>query len=287
MPGPPQRNHLVPTLCVGMPSWTLRVLSDGCRTKTTQSVEDGIPTEDRGNEFPILRGRVRRAVSFFCRQLCFLGWKLKQGGILTINSADSKVIGDARPIPPASPLQGGENAQRNPRESHPPRRRFFHPSLVLVVLGIAAAGALFKLRGELSVQALARETRRLVAEQKFEQARGPLERWLKARPSSAEAWFLAAQEMFAANGPEQGFQALERARTLGYPSQKIERQKAIILSRLGRHNEAEPGLRRLLLSSSQPDPEADEALAKCYLETFQLGQAETVIDRWIHDSPGR
>ena len=45
-------------------------------------------------------------------------------------------------------------------------------------------------------------------------------------------------------------------------------------------------MRRLLLSSSQPDPEADEALAKCYLETFQLGQAETVIDRWIHDSPG-
>ena len=45
-------------------------------------------------------------------------------------------------------------------------------------------------------------------------------------------------------------------------------------------------MRRLLLSSSQPDPEADEALAKCYLETFQLGQAETVIDRWIHDAPG-
>jgi hypothetical protein len=35
-----------------MPSWTLRVLlgSVGSSSKTTQSVEDGIPSEDRGNE---------------------------------------------------------------------------------------------------------------------------------------------------------------------------------------------------------------------------------------------
>jgi hypothetical protein len=43
---------LVPTLRVGMTSRTLRVL---CRAalpgqKTTRSVEDGILTEDRGNE---------------------------------------------------------------------------------------------------------------------------------------------------------------------------------------------------------------------------------------------
>jgi hypothetical protein len=43
---------------VGMPSWTLCVLFAGLgglhferrRTRTTRSVEDGIPTEDRGNE---------------------------------------------------------------------------------------------------------------------------------------------------------------------------------------------------------------------------------------------
>ena len=63
-------------------------------------------------------------------------------------------------------------------------------------------------------------------------------------------------------------------------------QKAVILSRLGRHNEAEPVLRQWLLSSTRPDPEADEALAKCYFETFQLGRAESVIDRWIRDVPG-
>jgi tetratricopeptide (TPR) repeat protein len=42
----------------------------------------------------------------------------------------------------------------------------------------------------------------------------------------------------------------------------------------------------LVLSSPKPDPEAHEALAKCYLETFQLGQAEGVINKWISDTPG-
>ena len=156
----------------------------------------------------------------------------------------------------------------------------------LVVLGIALAGVLVKLRHELTVQADGRAARRLVADRQFEEAHQPLERWLQARPSSAEAWFLTAQERFAANRFEPGFLALERARTLGHPPREIERQKAIVLSRLGKHNEAEPVLRRLLLSASKPDPEADEALAKCYLETFQLGQAESVISKWVHDAPG-
>jgi len=158
--------------------------------------------------------------------------------------------------------------------------------LVLVLLGIAMAGAIVKVRDELAVQADAREARRLVADRKFEDAYQPLERWLKARPSSAEALFLTAKEMFAVNRTDQGFMALERARSQGYPLEEIERQKAIVWSRLGRHHEAEPVLRRLLLSSSKPDPEADEALAKCYLETFQLAQAESVIEKWIHDAPG-
>jgi len=140
--------------------------------------------------------------------------------------------------------------------------------LVLALLGITMAGVIVKVRDELAVQADARQARRLVADRKFEDAYQPLERWPKARPSSAEALFLTAKEMFAANVMDQGFVVLERARSQGYPLQEIERQKAIVLSQLGRHHEAKPVLRRLLLSSSKPDPEADEALAKCYLETF-------------------
>jgi len=158
--------------------------------------------------------------------------------------------------------------------------------LVLLLLAITMAGVIVKVRDELAVQADAREARRLVADRKYKDAYQPLERWLKARPSSAEALILTARAMFAANAMDQGFVMLERARSQGYPLREIERQKAIVLTQLGRHNEAEPVLRRLLLSSSKPDPEADEALAKCYLETFQLGQAESVIEKWIQDAPG-
>ena len=51
----------------------------------------------------------------------------------------------------------------------------------------------------------------------------PINRWLRARPTSAEALFLAARGMFAANLFDQGFLALERARVQGYSPQEIAR----------------------------------------------------------------
>jgi predicted Zn-dependent protease len=54
---------------------------------------------------------------------------------------------------------------------------------------------------------------------------------------------------------------------------------------MARYQEAEPVLAKLVKSDSRPDPEVDEALAKCYLETFQLIAADQVIDRWINDAP--
>ena len=164
-------------------------------------------------------------------------------------------------------------------------RRVLIWGLLVVLIGIAIVGVTIKARHELSVQADAREARRLIHEGKFEEAAGPLDRWLKSRPGSAEALFLSARAMFAAGLMDRGFTMLERARTQGHPPREIARQKAIILSHLGRHNEAEPVLSQLSLSSTNPDPEADEALAKCYLETFQLGRAESAIDRWIRDAP--
>ena len=62
-----------------------------------------------------------------------------------------------------------------------PRRRALRgrwvlfSELVLVLLGIAMAGAIVKVRDELAVQADAREARRLVADRMFEDAYQPLE----------------------------------------------------------------------------------------------------------------
>ncbi len=53
-----------------------------------------------------------------------------------------------------------------------------------------------------------------------------------------------------------------------------------------RHDEAASILNPIVFSpAAKADPEADKALAKCYLETFQLGAAAVVIERWIRDAP--
>src|SRR4051794_8618627 len=50
--------------------------------------------------------------------------------------------------------------------------------------------------------------------------------------------------------------------------------EATELLRLGRYDEAAAILSRLVFApGAKPDPEADEALAKCYLESFQLRAA--------------
>jgi Flp pilus assembly protein TadD len=54
---------------------------------------------------------------------------------------------------------------------------------------------------------------------------------------------------------------------------------------LGRHEEAEALLRPLLATSTAPDSEADEALARSALETFRFGAASEAIERWRRDAP--
>ena len=78
---------------------------------------------------------------------------------------------------------------------------------------------------------------------------------------------------------------MNEARSLGYPSAKLERLHAISLSRIGRFAEAEPILTRLWNAEGTPDPAVDEALARVYLKTYRLAQAQAVIRRWIQDAP--
>jgi tetratricopeptide (TPR) repeat protein len=167
-------------------------------------------------------------------------------------------------------------------------------------LGGAAAGAgtilalvllgwlIFWIRDELAVEASARAARDLIAAGQFPAASAPLEHWLKARPKSPEARFLSARAAIGLERFEQGFRELQAAYQLGYAATAIERQRAIVLSRLGKHAEAEPVLRRIFLAPADDgsrDAEVDEALARSYIETFQLRAAEEVIKRWMQDAP--
>jgi tetratricopeptide (TPR) repeat protein len=126
--------------------------------------------------------------------------------------------------------------------------------------------------------------RRLIAEGRFEEAQAPLQHWLKAQPDSAEAVFLVARGAIGLGMSEQGLRGLERARQMGYSPEAVGRRRAITLSELGRHEEAEPALRKLA-GSGPPDPEVDQALARCYLETFQLRAAKQAIEQWVRHAP--
>jgi tetratricopeptide (TPR) repeat protein len=153
----------------------------------------------------------------------------------------------------------------------------------LLAVAIAAAVA-WKVRDELAVRADAAEARRLMTLGRFDEARVHLDRWARARPDSGEVVFLVARGALDQN-LEEGFRLLDRAEALGYPREQVARCRGLTLLRMGRRHEAAPILRGVVFGSTKPDPEAVEALARSYLETFQLQAAATAIARWMEDAP--
>ncbi len=131
----------------------------------------------------------------------------------------------------------------------------------------------------------AQAARLALAAGRYDQAALPLERWLKASPSSAEAHALSAQLALAHGDLEKVTRELNQARSLGYPKRDLERLHAAALARIGRYAEAEPILVELYQPGTKPDALVDEALARLYLMTYRLKQAEQVIQQWIRDAP--
>ncbi|WZP00349.1 tetratricopeptide repeat protein [Isosphaeraceae bacterium EP7] len=152
-----------------------------------------------------------------------------------------------------------------------------------MVLALAAVGVWHL--GEIPARTTARAARRAVADSQFDEADATLGRWLLMRPRSAEAYYLKARVALARKKPQEAVAGLAAARALGYPAAPLDRLDAIIRANAGRHAEAEPVLRRVLEESKAPDPEAAEALARVYLETYRFQDAAVVIDRWMRDAP--
>ncbi len=153
--------------------------------------------------------------------------------------------------------------------------------LGLVLIG----GAILWFREYRAVERNAQAARTAVASGRTVRAREPLNRWLRARPRSAEAHALRAELALAEGDFDQVKPEFNRARSLGYPEEKLERLRAIWSSRIGQYAEAEPVLARLWSEGANPDPAVDEALARIYLKTYRLAGAKTVIQRWIQDAP--
>jgi Flp pilus assembly protein TadD len=146
-------------------------------------------------------------------------------------------------------------------------------------------GAIVVVRDDRTVEGDAQAARVALASGRAMTAREPLRRWLRARPSSAEAHAMMAEVALADGDLGEVTRLLNEARSLGYPAAKLERLHAISLARIGRFAEAEPILTRLRDAGGKPDPAVDEALARIYLKSYRLAQAQAVIRRWIRDAP--
>jgi tetratricopeptide (TPR) repeat protein len=153
-------------------------------------------------------------------------------------------------------------------------------------LALVAAYFLSRKIQEISAtEHVAAAARRALLSGRHSEAAMPVARFLKARPGSAEAHALAAQLALEQGDLERVTTELNRAKVLGYPKRDLERLHAATLTRIGRYAEAEPILVRLHEPGTRPDALVDEALARLYLMTYRLRQAEEVIKQWIHDAP--
>ena len=159
-------------------------------------------------------------------------------------------------------------------------------SVRLRSLGLSGALYLaFKIEGAFAAARAARSARTAIAAGRYAEAREPLARWLRAEPDSGEAYAFLAQLALEDGDLAKVTDLLNQARALGYPKRGLERLHAVTLARIGRFAEAEPILQELYEPDKNPDPAVDEALARVYLKTYRLKQAEQVLGQWIRHAP--
>jgi Flp pilus assembly protein TadD len=162
--------------------------------------------------------------------------------------------------------------------------RWFWISATIAALGLTCSAG-FLIRTHLAIEHDAQAVRDALAAGRPAWAVDPLRRWMRARPTSAEAHALRAEVALADGDFAEVKREFNQGRALGYPEVKLDRLRAIWLARLGRFAEAEPILIRLWSTSAKTDPGVDEALARIYLKTYRLRSARAVIKRWIDDAP--
>jgi Flp pilus assembly protein TadD len=158
--------------------------------------------------------------------------------------------------------------------------------IVMALTGVAVCGVVsLRLKTGARVRA-AREVMQAVAAGQFEKAGLTLSSWLRADPSSSEAHLLKGRVAVASGELNLAADELKQALELGHPRDELAVLQALIAAKLGRHAEAEPALRRAFEQQRTPDRQVDEALAKIYLETYDLTRSAAVLDVWVRDFPG-
>jgi predicted Zn-dependent protease len=150
--------------------------------------------------------------------------------------------------------------------------------------GAAGAGAWWAVERSRS-DALAREVREAVSARRFDEAQRAINRWAARRPHDGAPYYWRARVEVARNHAQPALDAMDEAVRRHYDVAPVAVLRAVLLARAGRHQEAEPILRKAFDESKALDPEVAEALARVYLSTFRLYSASKVLDRWVKEDP--
>jgi tetratricopeptide (TPR) repeat protein len=150
----------------------------------------------------------------------------------------------------------------------------------VALVSVAAVAGVYLGYREYQVSRLARSVRQQFAERRFAAAREPLARWLAARPSSGEAQYYRGWSALVGDDPPEAIAAIERSRRLGYDPERLDCLTAIYHSRASRYGLAEPALEAAYHRGTPPQALVARELARIYLSTYRLIQANEVIEVW-------
>ena len=146
--------------------------------------------------------------------------------------------------------------------------------LAVVVLAWAAVAAA---RFVWTAERRARQARQALAEGRYDDAGQAITRWLGAVSDVPEAHFLKGRVAVAMGRLSDAALELKLRRGLGLPGAELALLQALIAAKAGRHAQAEPVRERAFEERHAPDRQADETLAKVYLETYDLTRSATVL----------
>jgi predicted Zn-dependent protease len=173
-------------------------------------------------------------------------------------------------VPPTEAGRGGLSTRRIVRAA--------------ILVSVVATVALLCWR--IPVALRARAARRAFAARDYAAAEEAIARWLRLSPGAAEAELLRARIAIARDRPKEAFADLQKAESrLGAESPKCRLVRAILAVKVGQFDAAEPILAAAFTAPHEPDPQLDHALARLYLERFDLPRAMTVLERWFADAP--
>lgn len=110
--------------------------------------------------------------------------------------------------------------------------------------------------------------------------------WLEAAEAhDAEVQFLMARAHRRQGAFDLCRKHLQKARRLGFPRQRLEREQWLALAQSGQMDEAEPHLDELLADPQGEVPEICDAYVAGYLRVYRFDPASKLLDAWQADFP--